>query len=73
MHGCPHDVPWHRVVNAGGGISRRARMESMLTQRLLLAREGVVVRGGRVSLRRHRWQSRRTGVRGRELPREESQ
>ena len=55
MHGCPHDVPWHRVVNASGGISRRARMESMVTQRILLIREGVALRGGRVVLTRHRW------------------
>ena len=55
MHGCPGDVPWHRVVNASGGISRRARMESMVTQRLLLIREEVSLRGGRVSLARHRW------------------
>ena len=55
MRSCPDDVPWHRVVNASGGISRRARMESMLTQRMLLIREGVPLRGGRVSLRRYRW------------------
>ena len=55
MRECPGDVPWHRVVNASGGISRRARMESMLTQRMLLIREGVLLRGGRVSLRRYRW------------------
>ena len=55
MRRCPDDVPWHRVVNASGGISRRARMESMLTQRMLLIREGVPLRGGRVSLRRYRW------------------
>lgn len=55
MHGCPRDVPWHRVVNASGGISRRARMESMVTQRILLIREGVALRAGRVVLARHRW------------------
>jgi len=55
MHGCPRDVPWHRVVNARGGISRRARMESMVTQRILLLREGVGLRAGRVMLARHRW------------------
>jgi methylated-DNA-protein-cysteine methyltransferase related protein len=55
MRNCPGDVPWHRVVNASGGISRRARMESMLTQRMLLIREGVPLRGGRVSLKRYRW------------------
>jgi methylated-DNA-protein-cysteine methyltransferase-like protein len=57
MHDCPGDVPWHRVVNASGGISRRARMDSMLTQRMLLIREGVPLRGGRVSLKRYRWQN----------------
>jgi methylated-DNA-protein-cysteine methyltransferase related protein len=56
MRECPGDVPWHRVVNASGGISRRARMESMLTQRMLLIREGVPLRGGRVPLKRYRWQ-----------------
>jgi methylated-DNA-protein-cysteine methyltransferase related protein len=55
MHVCPGDVPWHRVVNASGGISRRARMEGMLTQRMLLLREGVAFRNGRVPLSRHRW------------------
>jgi methylated-DNA-protein-cysteine methyltransferase-like protein len=55
MHDCPGDVPWHRVVNASGGISRRARMDSMLTQRMLLIREGIMLRHGRVPLRRHRW------------------
>jgi alkylated DNA nucleotide flippase Atl1 len=30
-------------------------MESMLTQRMLLIREGVPLRGGRVALRRYRW------------------
>ena len=55
MHDCPGDVPWHRVVNASGGISRRARMDSMLTQRMLLIREGITLRHGRVPLARHRW------------------
>ena len=55
MRDCPGDVPWHRVVNASGGISPRARMESLLTQRMLLSREGVPLRRGRVALARYRW------------------
>ena len=51
MRRCPDGVPWHRVVNASGGISRRARMEGMLTQRMLLIREGIPLRNGRVRLR----------------------
>ena len=33
-------VPWHRVINARGEVSARADGE-VLTQRLLLEREGV--------------------------------
>ena len=55
MRHCPADVPWHRVVNAQGGISRRSRMTGMVTQRIRLEQEGVVFRRGRVVLRRFRW------------------
>jgi methylated-DNA-protein-cysteine methyltransferase-like protein len=61
-------VPWHRVVNAQGGISRRSRMTGMVTQRIRLEQEGVVFRRGRVVLRRFRWDggaaTRRTAARG---------
>ena len=56
MRGCPPGVPWQRVVNASGGISRRAAVGSMLTQRILLQQEGVTLRNGRVPLARYRWQ-----------------
>ena len=59
MRECPPDLPWHRVVNAAGGISRRARMSGMITQRLRLQAEGVPLRGGRVSLRQYRWETER--------------
>jgi methylated-DNA-protein-cysteine methyltransferase-like protein len=55
MKHCPPGVPWHRVVNAQGGISLRANVAGMLTQRIQLEQEGVPVRRGRVSLARHRW------------------
>jgi methylated-DNA-protein-cysteine methyltransferase related protein len=55
MGRCPDDVPWHRVVNAQGGISPRARMSGMLTQRLRLEAEGIPLRGGRVRLAQYRW------------------
>jgi methylated-DNA-protein-cysteine methyltransferase related protein len=61
-------VPWHRVVNAQGGISRRARMTGMVTQRIRLEQEGVVFRHGRVVLGRFRWEAgaarRRAAARG---------
>jgi methylated-DNA-protein-cysteine methyltransferase related protein len=56
MRRCPDDVPWHRVVNAQGAISRRRRMGSMLTQRIRLEQEGVPLRRGRVVLDRCRWE-----------------
>ena len=59
MRHCAPGVPWHRVVNAQGGISLRANVGSMLTQRVLLEQEGVPVRRGRVRLDRHRWRGPR--------------
>jgi hypothetical protein len=55
MRVCPPDIPWHRVVNARGGISVRAGQSGMVTQRIRLEQEGVVFRAGRVLLTRHRW------------------
>ena len=55
MRSCPDDVPWHRVVNAAGGISRRRRPAGMLTQRIRLEQEGVPLRRGRVVLARCQW------------------
>jgi methylated-DNA-protein-cysteine methyltransferase-like protein len=50
------DVPWHRVVNAGGGISRRAEPHFEEIQRDLLEQEGIVFsRSGVIALSRHQW------------------
>ena len=49
-------VPWHRVVNASGGVSCRRRGGGELTQRLRLEAEGVGFDlRGRVKLARVRW------------------
>jgi methylated-DNA-protein-cysteine methyltransferase-like protein len=59
MAGLPddHDVPWHRVINAGGRISRRSggrAFESI--QRTLLEAEGVPFDvNGRIDLDRFGW------------------
>jgi methylated-DNA-protein-cysteine methyltransferase-like protein len=58
MRRCPPGVPWHRVVNARGGISPRRRASGMLTQRILLEQEGVTFRRGRISLERFGWRGR---------------
>ena len=55
MKRCPHDIPWQRVVNARGGISLRANVSGMITQRVLLEQEGIGFRRGRVDLARDRW------------------
>ena len=72
MRRCPPGVPWHRVVNAMGRISRRKRAASMLTQRMLLEREGVPLRRGRVDLTRYAWDAAppaRLRAAGRAMPR----
>jgi methylated-DNA-protein-cysteine methyltransferase related protein len=51
-------VPWHRVVNAQGGISvGRAHPGGELVQRQRLEAEGVAFQpSGRLDLKRYRWQ-----------------
>jgi len=46
-------LPWHRVVNARGGISFPPGSESYRLQRSRLEREGVRLRKGRVDLASH--------------------
>jgi methylated-DNA-protein-cysteine methyltransferase-like protein len=52
-------LPWHRVVNARGGISTDAHHQGL--QRSLLEAEGVAfTSGGCVDLDRHRWAPRKS-------------
>jgi methylated-DNA-protein-cysteine methyltransferase-like protein len=52
-----HTVPWHRVINARGEISRRARSGYPERQRAFLETEGIQFdSNGRVDLERFRWQ-----------------
>ncbi len=49
-------VPWQRVINAAGMVSRRKMPGEELTQRQLLEREGVRFDArGRVALKKVRW------------------
>jgi methylated-DNA-protein-cysteine methyltransferase-like protein len=50
------DVPWHRVVNAGGRISLPAGSDAGREQRARLEAEGIVFSEGRIDLSRFRWQ-----------------
>ena len=66
LHALPHEtaVPWHRVVNASGGISLRAMPGGELVQRGLLEREGIRIDPrGRVPLARVRWLPRLKTIR----------
>ena len=52
-------VPWQRVINAKGEVSRRTAEGADLSQRILLEVEGVRFEGrGRVSLQRYGWKPR---------------
>lgn len=60
LNGLPdgHDVPWHRVINAKGEVSPRAKPGWVKLQQTLLEEEGVGFDDrGRVSLERFRWDS----------------
>jgi methylated-DNA-protein-cysteine methyltransferase-like protein len=58
--GAESRVPWHRVINARGGVSPRALPGWERVQRQLLEDEGIRFDdGGRVALDRYRWRPRR--------------
>jgi methylated-DNA-protein-cysteine methyltransferase-like protein len=66
LHALPEGtaIPWHRVVNAGGGISLRSMPGSELVQRGLLEREGIRLDPrGRVPLARVGWRPRLKTIR----------
>ena len=67
LHALPDgaSLPWHRVVNAKGMVSRRRSGSGHdVLQRRMLEREGVAFDGeGRLSLAEFRWRPR--GNRGR--------
>jgi methylated-DNA-protein-cysteine methyltransferase-like protein len=51
------DVPWHRVINTRGEISRLPDPDAGLIQRRMLESEGVRFdEYGRIDLHRFRWQ-----------------
>ncbi len=54
MNACPTDVPWHRVVNAKGGVSTGGG-----TQRAMLESEGVAFgKDGVIDLGHFQWKRR---------------
>lgn len=63
-------TPWHRVVNAAGGISSRGPGGCEERQRALLEAEGVRFRpDGRIDLQVYLWDGRRRPAAGARRPR----
>ena len=53
------DVPWHRVINAKGEVSRRAEPLDEEIQRCMLESEGLARdMRGRFPLKQYQWQPR---------------
>ncbi len=50
LHGA-YDLPWQRVLGAGGEIKLRG--DSALEQRFRLQAEGITFRGKKVDMKRH--------------------
>jgi len=57
------ELPWQRVLGAGGEIKLRG--DSAIEQRLRLEAEGVRFRGRKVDMRAHEWKAPRTPRGGR--------
>ncbi len=57
LHATPplSGIPWHRVINAQGKISFPVGSPSYRRQRQLLRREGIVIDGGAIDLKRFGW------------------
>jgi len=54
------DLPWQRVLGAGGAIKLRG--DSAIEQRLRLEAEGVTFRGRRVDMKQHEFKFARTKI-----------
>jgi methylated-DNA-protein-cysteine methyltransferase-like protein len=52
----PVSLPWHRVVTASGRIAFPVHSDSYRRQCARLSEEDVPVIGGRIDMRRFRWQ-----------------
>lgn len=56
--GTEKNLPWQRVMNSQGRISLPKGSPSYLEQKQRLREEGVVLRNGRVDLKRYGWRPR---------------
>ena len=56
------ELPWQRVLGAGGEIKLRG--DSAIEQRLRLEAEGVRFRGRKVDMKAHEWKAKRKRLNG---------
>ncbi|MFK7801327.1 MAG: MGMT family protein [Anaerolineae bacterium] len=52
MAACPKDVPWQRVINSQGKISKRP---GAAQQKILLEQEGILFVNEKISLKEFQW------------------
>ena len=51
-----HDVPWHRVIRSSGRIAFEPGSAAFDEQSKRLLKEDVAIIGGRIDMRKYRWQ-----------------
>lgn len=51
-----HEVPWHRIITSSGRIAFDKGSKPYKEQVKRLKMDGVAVLGGRVDMKKHRWQ-----------------
>ena len=56
LHGCPSNLPWHRVVKQTGEVPMTDVFSPETDQHTLLAKEGVTfLPSGKVNMKKHRF------------------
>jgi methylated-DNA-protein-cysteine methyltransferase-like protein len=58
MAACPNDVPWQRIINAQGKVSKRVDAQK---QKVLLEQEGVVFIDDKLNMSLYQWDENSTG------------
>ena len=58
MAACPNDVPWQRIINAQGKVSKRVDAQK---QKVLLEQEGVVFINDKLNMTLYQWDENTAG------------
>ena len=57
MAACPNDVPWQRIINAQGKVSKRVDAQK---QKVLLEQEGIVFIDDKLNMSQYQWDENST-------------